>query len=176
MTAKFHHRSLTAALLILLIGCSPGVPEEPIPSTVINDTSPVPELSETATNIPPTETPIPADPIEINADETTDGECALVRLNTESWGPMYAAYNATSDPFFQFHDNEDGFYFNVELYTVYGSGWKGETGTFNTNCTTNGICVYLVPDDKNPYLAISGEISIETLAQVGRITGKTSSL
>jgi hypothetical protein len=80
---------------------------------------------------------------------------------------MFASFNATSDPFYQFHDNEDGFYFNVELYTVYGAGWKGQTGSFKTDCNANGICVYLVPDDKNPYLATAGEIAIDSLSQEG---------
>ena len=38
----------------------------------------------------------------------------------------------------------------VELYTVFGASWTGELGTFPTDCTTHGICVYLDPDGTGP--------------------------
>lgn len=85
---------------------------------------------------------------------------------------MQAAYNAGADPFYQFHDNEAGFYFNVELYTVYGPGWTGQLGSFATNCNSNGICVYLVPDDAHAYLATAGEIDIVSLGQQGGVLQK----
>ena len=80
---------------------------------------------------------------------------------------MSASYNAGSDPFYQFHDNEEGFYFNVELYTVYGAGWTGQSGIFGVDCKAKGICVYLVPVDVNSYLATTGEIVIDSLSQEG---------
>lgn len=91
----------------------------------------------------------------------------MVTLDTESWGPFYTAYVTGSDPFYQFHDNIEGFHFNVELYTVYGAGWRGQTGTFEPACNTNGICMYLVPDDINSYWATAGEVTISVLAQKG---------
>ena len=165
MKNNFLPKSSIVILVILLIGCSPGSSVDVTPTVEMMEESTTPSVSPTETEFPPTETPIPPGPIEIIVDDVNDEGCVIVKLNTESWGPLYASYNATSDPFYQFHDNEDGFYFNIELYTVYGSGWKGETGTFDTNCRTNGICVYLVPDNTNPFLAASGEIVIDTLAQ-----------
>ena len=136
--------------------------EEIEPSPVPTDTPPPP----TPTEVPPTETPVPPDPIVINSDVLADDGCPIVELNTTSWGPLYAAYNAGSDPFFHFHDNEEGFYFNAEFYTQYGAGWTGELGTFAPDCNANGICVYLVPDDVNPFWATAGEVTITALEQV----------
>ena len=108
-----------------------------------------------------------ASPITIMAGETSADGCTLVELNTQNWGPISKGYTAGADPFFQLHDNEEGFYFNAELYTVYGSGWTGQTGTFALDCSKNGICVYLVPDDVNSYLANSGTVQIDSLSQQG---------
>lgn len=111
-------------------------------------------------------------PITIMEGETSSDGCTLVELNTQNWGPISKGYTAGADPFFQLHDNEEGFYFNAELYTVYGLGWTGQTGTFDLDCTNNGICVYLVPDDINSYLANSGTVQIDSLSQQGgAITG-----
>lgn len=33
---------------------------------------------------------------------------------------------------------------------MFGAGWTGELGTFPTDCTTHGICVYLDPDGSGP--------------------------
>ena len=113
-----------------------------------------------------------ASPITIMAGETSADGCTLVELNTQNWGPISKGYTSGADPFFQLHDNEEGFYFNAELYTVYGPGWTGQTGTFALDCSKNGICVYLVPDDVNSYLANSGTVQIDSLLQQGgAITG-----
>lgn len=127
-----------------------------------------PAPTETAT---PTETPIPADPIAIT-DELVDG-CTLATLNPESWSPLFAAYNGGSDPFFQFHTNETDFFFNIELYTQYGAGWTGQLGVFPPNCNSSGICVYLVPDGENPYLATTGEVAIASLAETNGVISGT---
>lgn len=103
--------------------------------------------------------------------ETADDGCTVVNVPTDCWtSPLHAAYSpnaAANDPFFQLHDNEDGFYFNVELYTQYGAEWTGQLGTFDANCETHGICVYLVPDDVAQYLAVAGTVEITALAQSG---------
>jgi hypothetical protein len=164
-----NYSTVLALLIIFLVGCSPtGATEVSTSIPETQDEPAVPTATSvppTETPMPPTETPVPLDPIEINMDELADDGCPMVTLNTGSWAPLHAAYTEGSDPFYQFHDNEPGFYFNVELYTVYGSGWTGQTGTFKPNCNSNGICIYLVPDDANPYLATDGEITITSLAQ-----------
>jgi hypothetical protein len=165
-------RILPMVLVLLVIfaaGCGPGGAADdssstPVPQTPTN----VPTATNappTETQPPPTETAVPVAPIEIDMDQLAGDGCPLVTLNAESWAPLHAAYTASSDPFYQFHDNESGFYFNVELYTVYGSGWTGQTGTFKPDCNRNGICVYLVPDDVNPYLATAGEVTITSLGE-----------
>ena len=165
-------------LAIVIAGCSSTSPTEDPTPTLAPEAAPPDTEVPAATEPPPTETetsaadtPVPAEPIEIDPDQVADDGCPVAVLNTESWGPMHASYNAGSDPFFHFHDNENenenGFYFNVELYTAYGAGWTGQTGTFETDCDSNGICVYLVPDDVNPYLATVGEIAIDSLSQEG---------
>jgi hypothetical protein len=153
------HWIVLACAALALAAC--GAPAETAPTAVAPSATPV---SPSATSVPPTETPL-ADPIVILQDQLAEDGCPRVELDTASWNPMHAAYNTGSDPFYQFHDNEDGFYFNVELYTVYGPGWTGQLGTFDTDCTRNGICVYLVPDDEHAYLATEGEITIEDLSQ-----------
>ncbi len=137
--------------------------ETPIPPTE----TPLPtETPVPPTDTPvPTETPIPPDPIVIGEETAVDG-CPIVELNPESWNPLYAAYNATSDPFFHFHSIDEVFYFNVEMYTAYGAAWTGELGTFAPDCNGTGICVYLVPDNINPYWATAGDIEIVELEQV----------
>ncbi len=125
-----------------------------------------PEPTETPT---PTETAVSIPPIQI----TTDDGCTLVKLNPESWSPLYAGFTGGGDPFFQFHTQEDSFYFNVELYTQYGAGWTGQLGTFAPNCDRNGICAYLVPDAQNPYLATDGEVEIISLEEVSGVITST---
>jgi hypothetical protein len=59
-----------------------------------------------------------------------------------------------SDPFFHVHNSpaHDGFFFSVEAYTVYGSAWSGELGTFEIGCfpAGTGICVHFDPDGPGP--------------------------
>ncbi len=87
-------------------------------------------------------------------DRTTEDGCTEVELDAASWAPLSVSFQANgSDPFYHLHDNQIGFYFNVELYTVYGDAWTGQAGTFPTDCGTHGICVYLCPSDTTCYLA-----------------------
>lgn len=173
---------LTAALLAA--GCRSATPTtapvdepaEPTATTVPSDTPKPTETSvpPTATEAPPTETataPPPtatatatAEALVIGSETAADG-CTLVSLNPAAWSPLYTAYNPGSDPFFHIHTTDEGFFVNLELYTVFGAGWTGETGVFETDCTANGICVYLVPVPGSPYLASAGEIEITALSQ-----------
>jgi hypothetical protein len=159
------------------------------PTSIPATDTPVPTATEPPTAVPPTNTPvpptdtpvptdtpeptatssptpIPPDPIIINTEETADDGCLLIELNPETWNPLFAAYNSGSDPFFQIHTQDESFYFNLELYTVYGASWTGQLGSFVPNCNGNGLCIYIVPDNSNPYWATAGEISINTLEQV----------
>lgn len=92
-----------------------------------------------------------------------------VTLDPSVWSGLYSGFSDNAgDPLHQLHsEGEDGFYFNVELYTVYGAGWTGETGTFATDCDANGICVYLDSDGTGPAPAVlagaDGEIEIRQI-------------
>ena len=169
------------SLAMLLVSCTsapapttilPTLPATAVPKqTAIPTKPPEPTSTPTATPVPPTATAT-VQPMKIDPTQVALDKCPIVELNIAGWKPLSASYRGGSDPFYQFHDNEAGFYFNVELYTVYGAGWTGQLGTFKTDCTRNGICVYLVPDDKNPYLATAGDVTIGSLAQAnGSISG-----
>ena len=102
------------------------------------------------------------------SEEIGPDSCPLVEFNPAAWQPLYSAYNTGGDPFFHIHTNEAAgtFYFNLELYTVYGPSWTGQLGTFTPDCNANGLCVYLVPDAVNPYWVTAGEMEIVALSQV----------
>lgn len=153
------------------------------PLNLVTPTPTHPPPSPTPTHLPPTATATVAamatatavpqgDAIEIDPANAADDGCALVDLNTAVWSPLTALFNSGSDPFYQFHTNEPDFYFNIELYTVFGPSWTGQTGAFPPDCNGNGICVYLVPDNANQYWATAGEVTINALAQAdGAIVG-----
>ena len=123
-------------------------------------------------------------------DETDEGEacepftlskgperCLELEFDPSCWGGIYSAYTPGADPFYQIHNAENvaaGFYFNIELYTVYGPGWTGQTGTFAPDCENNGICIYFVHAGKEMYLATGGELTIDFLAEP--TAGTTSGL
>ena len=156
---------IVAIAAVVLMAGKANKPASPAPtqnSSQSSSESSQNQASETGT----------ASPITIMESEASADGCTLVELNTQNWGPISKGYTSGADPFFQLHDNEEGFYFNAELYTVYGPGWTGQTGTFALDCSKNGICVYLVPDDVNSYLANSGTVQIDSLLQQGgAITG-----
>lgn len=161
---------LFALLSLTLVACSSALATETSPFALEEESTPVRTETSIPSEVPVTQTQAPtatqAAPFEISEDQFSEEGCSLVSLNTDSWGTLSSSYNSGGDPFYQFHDNEEGFYFNVELYTVYGAGWTGQTGTFDIDCNSNGLCIYLVPNDVNPYLASAGEIAIDSLSQV----------
>lgn len=70
-------------------------------------------------------------------------------------GPVFfAPPGGGADPFFHVHTTpaEDGFFFGVEAYTVYGTAWTGQLGEFTIDCspTGTGICVHFDPDGPGP--------------------------
>ncbi|MCO4769396.1 MAG: hypothetical protein KDA24_05145 [Deltaproteobacteria bacterium] len=97
--------------------------------------------------------------------EGPDG-CTVVDLDPSAWNPLYAAYEGGADPFFHLHSTEDTLFFGAEMYTDYGAGWTGETGTFAPDCGANGICVYLVPDGLTVTRAVAGSVDVVSLTEV----------
>jgi hypothetical protein len=164
---------ISALLFALLISACAGA-DAPAPESADQAAPTLPEATQTTAPSPeptdppqPTATDEPLDAISITGATSADG-CTLVDLNPAAWQPLYSAYKTGSDPFFQIHTQEGAgtFYFNMELYTVYGSAWTGQLGTFAPDCNANGLCVYLVPDAVNPYWVTDGEMEIVALTQV----------
>lgn len=87
-------------------------------------------------------------------DPDADG-VVNVAIDGEQLDPLFDAFQGGADPFYQVHTQQDNVFVGVELYTVFGDAWTGELGTFPTDCTTHGICVYLDPDGTGP-MAVGG--------------------
>ena len=103
--------------------------------------------------------------VEIDDDAPGPDGYPTVRLDSDSWGPIFAGWTGGSDPFFHLHSQESAFYFSVELYTEYGAGWTGDLGTFAPDCGANGICVYLASDDFGVFRATAGEVDVVRLSE-----------
>ncbi|MQC27030.1 MAG: hypothetical protein DWG76_06250 [Chloroflexi bacterium] len=165
---------LWVCIVFILVACGASPTAEKPTDTA------APEATLAATNTAepspePTETEEPAEAIAIGSEVAEDG-CTEVELNPAAWQPLYTAYTGGGDPFFHIHSQEAAgtFFFNMELYTVYGSSWTGQLGTFTPDCNANGLCVYLVPDAVNPYWVTEGDMEIVALQQVdGKFTPPT---
>ena len=91
--------------------------------------------------------------------------CPTATLDPSAWGPLYTGYQGGSDPFFHLHTNEPVLFFAAELYTQWGAGWTGQTGTFAPDCNGNGICVYFVAEEGQVTMATAGEVDVVSLSQ-----------
>ena len=121
-------------------------------------------LPPTTTTVAPTTT-VAADAIVINEPDA-DGVVA-VDIDGEQLDDLYDQFMPGDDPLYLVHTQQDDIFVGVELYTVFGDGWTGELGTFPTDCTTHGICVYLDPDGVGPLEGGgpgTGEITVTQLA------------
>ena len=99
-------------------------------------------------------------PLTIESDRPGPDGCPTVELDTSGWGALTANWHDGDDPFFQIHDNEPGFYANLEAYTVWGDDWTGQAGTFAPDCNGTGLYFWLVPDDEHAFLATAGEVDV----------------
>jgi hypothetical protein len=105
---------------------------------------------------PATQAPVTSEPTM-----TSQPESAISATDTGyviDWAalvgtPFYAQITG-ADPYYHIHStpSSDGFFFSLELYTVYGSAWTGELGTFSIGCsaTSTGICAHFDPDGPGP--------------------------
>jgi hypothetical protein len=155
--------------------------EAPAPSNTPEptETAEPPTATPVPTEVPPTETPTEApptptptevpEPLLIDPENIADDGCTVVELNPGSWNPPFNGFNRGSDPYFHIHSINQDFYFSAEFYTVYGAGWGGQLGTFAPDCNRSGICIYLVPDNTNAYLATDGEVEITALEEVNGV-------
>jgi hypothetical protein len=134
--------------------------------------------------VPSSDPPVPsaapsAAPSSASAAPAIDIAGGVVTINPDALAPLFYAPPADGsvDPFYHLHTSpdEDGFFLSVEAYTVYGSAWTGQTGTFAIDCSPagTGICVHFDPDGSGPlanlgsdFLA-TGEITIVALGEAG---------
>lgn len=117
-------------------------------STPVETDAPVTEPP--ATDAPATDAPTTTTPA--SAISATDTGFAI-DWTALAATPFYAQVGG-ADPFFHIHNipASDGFYFALEMYTVYGSTWSGELGTFDIGCApaSTGICAHFDPDGPGP--------------------------
>ncbi len=121
----------------------------------------------------PDDAPPPADcsPATLG-DPSADGTVP-VTINNECLDPLFFAFNNanSSDPFWHVHTQQDDIFLSLELYTLYGSSWSGDTGTFPLDCNEPwGLCAIFDADGVGPEPAVmwaGGEISISRLDDGG---------
>ncbi len=125
------------------------------PPTTTTTVAPTTMAPTTTTTAPPTTTTLAGPVIAIG--EVGDDGITPVTINGAALAPLFDAFNDSnaSDPLYQIHTTQTDLYVGVELYTLFGAEWSGQLGTFPTDCTTHGICVYLDPDGTGP-LPVAG--------------------
>jgi hypothetical protein len=115
------------------------------PATAPAATDP-PATDPPATDPPATE---PLGPVIVLGAPGADGVIPVV-IDGARLDPLFDQFQDGADPLYLIHTQQEDVFVGVELYTVFGSGWTGELGTFPTDCTTHGICIYLDPDGLGP--------------------------
>ena len=174
---------LLVAMMLVSAACGDddSTTTEPTTATTApaTSTSAVAETTATAapaTTAAATTTVAAAEAIVIGVPDA-EGVIA-VAIDGEQLSPLFDAFQGGADPFYQVHTQQDDIFIGLELYTVFGDAWTGELGTFPTDCTTHGICVYLDPDGIGPLPGGgpgTGTITIEqleggTIATIDEVT------
>ena len=137
-------------------------PTEPPPTEApTTTTAPTTTLAPTTTPAPTTTLP----PAIVIGEPDADG-VIVVGIDGAQLDPLYDQFMSGDDPFYLVHTQQEDIFVGIELYTVFGDGWTGEVGTFPTDCTTHGICVYLDPDGVGPLVGGGpgeGEVTVTQL-------------
>ncbi len=153
--------------------------EAPAPATQPPATEPA-ATQPPATDPPATDPPATEPPVTEAPETTTtlapeaivigeaDGDGVVpVAVDGTLLDPLFNQFIDGSDPFFHVHTQQEDVFISVEMYSVFGDEWTGELGTFPTDCTTHGICVYFDPDGTGPLLgggpAEGGQVTISQL-------------
>ena len=144
-----------AAIAIALVACDGGSnagDAGPTTSATTSQTT-LADASTTTTTGPvvtTTTTVAPPAAVLTLGEPGADGSVP-VTIDVTALEPLFFGFNDNGgDPLWQIHTTQPDLFLNVELYTVYGPGWTGQTGTFATDCTANGICVSLDTDGAGP--------------------------
>ncbi len=96
-----------------------------------------------------------------------------VTINNECLDPLFFSFNESnpSDPFWHLHTQQDDIFLSLELYTMFGPSWSGQTGTFPLDCNDPwGLCVIFDADGVGPIPVVmwaTGDITISALATGG---------
>lgn len=175
-----------AGALLVAAACSSSdgdtgettAPATEVPATTEAPTESLPPATEApaTTEAPPPATEAPA--TTEAATPTTMAPTAIIIGEPDAEGviamsvdggrlaPLFDEFMEGDDPLFLIHTQQEDIFVGVEMYTVFGPAWAGELGTFPTDCTTHGICVYLDPDGTGPLVGGGpgeGEITITQL-------------
>ncbi len=146
-------------------------------SSTVSPTSEAPGSTETETDTPTTSTAPETTAAPEPALDLT-GDLAMVNWDavTDTYIP---AAGTAEDPYFHVHSSNDadGFFLSLELYTVWGQAWTGETGTFAISCgdpvAGTGICAHFDPDGPGPLtdlgedFAATGTVVVNQLDEGG---------
>ncbi|MBI4883284.1 MAG: hypothetical protein HY826_04435 [Actinobacteria bacterium] len=130
------------------------------------------------TTAAPDTAPPPTDAATTTAAPTTVAEPVVAFQPTDTgfaidWsalaGPPSFSHTAGADPYYLIHTKPavDGFFLSLEMYTVYGTQWTGQLGTFDIGCSASstGICAHFDPDGPGPL----GDLGADFLA-TGSVT------
>ncbi len=145
-------RRAAAALLTLVAACGDGSGTT-TSTAAVNTTTTV--GTTTVTTQPATVTTVAVDTTVASGSAlTVDGTVYTIDWGVLTGPVVFTPAGGGTDPFFHLHNSpaHDGFFFSVEAYTVYGSAWSGELGTFEIGCfpAGTGICVHFDPDGPGP--------------------------
>ncbi len=143
------------------------IPATDPPPTAAPATDP-PVTDPPPTEPPPTDPPVADPPPDaIVVGEPDAAGVVEVSIDGERLDPLFDSFLEGDDPLYMVHTQQENIFVGVEMYTVFGDAWTGELGTFPTDCTTHGICVYLDPDGTGPLVgggpAADGTVTITQL-------------
>ena len=148
---------------------------EPTEEPTAEPTEPTAEPTEEPTAEPTEPTTEPTEPTgacEPTTFSTGGGGTVPVTINNECLAPLFYDFNPNGgDPFWHIHTQQDDTFISLELYTVYGPSWDGDTGTFPLDCNQPwGLCLLFDPDGTGPAPIVmwgSGSITIDRLDEGG---------
>jgi len=135
------------------------------PTTTATPTT-TPTPTPTATLTPtPTQAPVAACPPAVFGAEA-NGVVPVI-INNGCLAPLFFAFLPGADPLWQLHTQQTDIHLSLELYTVFGPSWTGQTGSFPLNCGQPwGLCLVFDADGVGPIpvaMWAAGQITINQL-------------
>lgn len=88
-------------------------------------------------------------------------------INNGCLAGLFYAFVSGGDPFWHLHTQQTNIHLSLEAYTVYGTSWTGQTGTFPLQCGLPwGLCLIFDADGTGPIpvtMWANGQITISRL-------------